>query len=297
MREAEGWRDVGHVRSTSSAEVRRVLRSLNATHAIKGSKGTAMRIRRLVLMPLLIGFVTSLLAVHQTASHGDKSHSWGYEGTYGPAHWGDLEPDYSACKVGRRQSPIDIRGAKLSSLPAIQFDYKASPLKIINNGHTIQINYAPGSFISFGGDRYELRQFHFHHPSEERVAGKRYDMVIHMVHADGAGHLAVVAVLLRAGNASPEIQELWDNMPKTEGKEYSPPGLEINATSLLPASLGYYTFQGSLTTPPCSEGVTWYVLKTPIEASREEIAAFSRIYRDNSRPIQPTNGRLIEESR
>ena len=223
-------------------------------------------------------------------------HHWSYDGDEGPTHWGDLKPDYSVCKLGQRQSPIDIRDAKKASLPPIQFNYKPSPLKIINNGHTIQINYAPGSFITVGEKRYELRQFHFHHPSEEHVNGKAYDMVVHLVHADSEGQLAVVAVLLRSASTNPLIQRLWENLPRTEGKEESITGVEVNAAELLPKSLGYYTFEGSLTTPPCSEGVTWFVLNTPAEVSADQVAAFAKLYPHNARPTQPSNGRSISAS-
>jgi len=224
------------------------------------------------------------------------AHEWSYEGAEGPKHWGDLKPDYQTCKVGQRQSPIDIRDAKKTGLPPIQFDYKPSPLKIINNGHTIQINYAPGSFITVSDKRYELRQFHFHHPSEEHINSKPYDMVVHLVHADSDGHLAVVAVLLKKGSANPVIQKLWDNLPQAEGKEQELPNVEVNAAALLPEPLGYYTFDGSLTTPPCTEGVTWYVLKTPLEVSAGQIETFAKLYPHNARPIQPLDGRAIAES-
>jgi carbonic anhydrase len=223
-------------------------------------------------------------------------HGWTYVGEEGPKHWGDLKPDYKTCKLGQQQSPIDIRDAKKSELPPIQFDYKPSPLKIINNGHTIQVNYAPGSTITVGDKHYELKQFHFHHPSEEHINGKAYDMVIHLVHADSEGHLAVVAVLLKKGSVNPAIQKLWDNLPAVEGKEQAPAGVEINAAALLPQPLGYYTFAGSLTTPPCSEGVTWLVLKSPEEISAGQIEAFAKLYPHNARPIQPLNGRPVEQS-
>jgi carbonic anhydrase len=224
------------------------------------------------------------------------AHQWSYGGDEGPAHWGDLEPEYADCKLGQHQSPIDIRGAKSERLPTIQVDYKPSPLKIINNGHTIQINYEPGSFITVSGARYQLRQFHFHHPSEEKINGKQYDMVIHFVHADDKGRLAVIAVLVNQGTANPAIQKLWENMPKTDGKEKAVAGVEINAASLLPESRGYYTFDGSLTTPPCSEGVTWFVLKTPFEISADQVESFARLYPNNARPTQARNDRLIRES-
>jgi len=238
--------------------------------------------------------LAACFAVAQKAN--PPASEWSYEGEAGPQHWGDLKPDYKICKFGQRQSPIDIRDAKKTGLPPIQFDYRPSPLKIINNGHSIEIDYAPGSFITVGDKRYELRQFHFHHPSEEHINGKPFDMVVHLVHSDSEGHLAVVAVLVKKGSANPVIQKLWDDLPQAEGQEQEPPDVEVNAASLLPQPLGYYTFDGSLTTPPCSEGVTWYVLKAPQEISAGQIETFTKLYPHNARPIQPSNGRAIAES-
>jgi carbonic anhydrase len=252
-----------------------------------------MKSLAVAFLTLSLVVVASLASAQETQPHG---HAWSYEGEEGPTHWGNLKPDYVTCKLGKLQSPIDIRDAKKATLPSIQFNYKPSPLKIINNGHTVQINYAPGSFMTVGDKRYELRQFHFHHPSEEQVNGKAYDMVIHLVHADTEGHLAVVAVLVKSGSANPLIRRLWENLPKLEGKEESASGVEVNAAELLPKSLGYYTFAGSLTTPPCSEGVTWFVLQTPIEVSADQVAAFAKLYPHNARPTQPSNGRSISAS-
>ena len=164
------------------------------------------------------------------------------------------------------QSPIDIRDgvAKKGALPVIAFDYKPSPLTIIDNGHTVQVDYAPGSFITVQGKRYELVQFHFHKPSEEKINGKSADMVAHLVHKDADGNLAVVAVLLKTGQPNKLVETLWKNLPPTKEKETTVAGVQVNATDLLPPNkAAYYTFTGSLTTPPCSEGVTWFVLKSP----------------------------------
>ena len=239
------------------------------------------------------------LSMAFAAGQEPKPHAggWSYTGPNGPEHWGALEPDFAECKLGQHQSPIDIRDARQQSLPPIQFAYKTSPLKITNNGHTVQISYAPGSFIVVGGKQYELRQFHFHHPSEEHIQGKPYDMVIHLVHADSEGHLAVVAVLVKQGKANAALQKLWDHLPAAEGEEESPAGVEVNAAGLLPENLSYYTFTGSLTTPPCSESVTWFVLKTPLEVSPAEVEAFAKLYPHNARPIQPLNGRPVLESK
>jgi carbonic anhydrase len=223
-------------------------------------------------------------------------HHWSYAGETGPAHWAAMEADYGSCGVGKTQSPIDIRDsvARKAALPAIDFDYKPSPLKIIDNGHTVQVDYAPGSFITVQGKRYELVQFHFHKPSEEKINGKNSDMVAHLVHKSADGNLAVVAVLLKAGQSNRLVETLWRNLPSKKESETAVAGVEINAADLLPANrAAYYTFTGSLTTPPCSEGVTWYVLKSPTPVSNAEVARFARLYPMNARPTQPLNGREI----
>jgi carbonic anhydrase len=218
---------------------------------------------------------------------------WGYEGKGGPANWSKLDPANAICAAGKRQSPIDIKGEKISALPALQFNYNSAPLNVIDNGHTIQVNYAVGSTLSVGGKIYTLKQFHFHHPSEEHVNGNAYDMVAHLVHADTDGRLAVVAVFFKTGQANSLIEQVWKNIPAEKDKAVEVPGKILNANNLLPFDLGYYTFSGSLTTPPCSEDVTWFVLKTATSLSPSQLAAFAKLYPDNARPIQPTNGREI----
>lgn len=244
---------------------------------------------------LAAALATTWLAPPIAAQHASHSH-WAYEGEGGPTHWGTLEPSYKSCAAGKEQSPIDIRDAKATGLPAITFSYRPTPLKLIDNGHTIQVTYAPGSFIIVGGQRYELQQFHFHHPAEEKVSGRSYPMVAHLVHRNAAGQLAVVAVLLTKGAANPLIAKLWQYLPAERGKEVTAPSATVDATQLLPAARGYYTFSGSLTTPPCSEGVTWFVLKTPTEVSGGEVLSFARKYPHNARPVQPLNGRVIRQS-
>ena len=225
-------------------------------------------------------------------------HIWSYGGgSLGPNHWGDLKPEFATCKDGHRQSPIDIRTPQLADLPAIDFDYKPSPLHIVDNGHTIMIHYAPGSFIRVGGKRYELKQFHFHRPSEERINGQSFEMVVHLVHADADGNLAVVAVLLTKGSDNSLIHKLWNDLPQEKDKEAALDKVQIDLTQLLPANRGYYTFQGSLTTPPCSENVTWFVLKHPVTISDAEIVRFSNLYSNDARPTQPLNGRVVLESK
>jgi carbonic anhydrase len=222
---------------------------------------------------------------------------WTYIGPQDPEHWGTLDPAFAACSNGRHQSPIDIKDAKKADLPALRLDYNSVPLSIIDNGHTVMISYAPGSTLTVGDKLYKLTQFHFHHPSEENINGKKFDMVAHLVHADAEGHLAVVAVLFEKGAANPLLETLWKNIPAEKGKAVAVSSMSVNVKDLLPADFGYYTFSGSLTTPPCTEGVTWYVLKTPSSLSPQQLVSFAKLYPANNRPIQPTYQREILETK
>ena len=254
------------------------------------------------LRPSLLSIWPSLLlmfSIFGTApsmaqqGHTDEPHSWTYSGEAGPEHWADLSPEFATCGSGKMQSPVDITGARLARLPEIRFSYAPSRLAVIDNGHSIQVNYAPGSTISVEGRTYELVQFHFHHPSEEKIDGKAFDMVVHLVHRNGAGQLAVVAVLLTSGASNQLIETIWKNLPREKGKEVKSSAVKLNAADLLPANRAYYTLQGSLTTPPCTEGVTWYVLQTAVPISQSQIDAFAAIYPLNARPLQPLNGRTV----
>jgi carbonic anhydrase len=174
-----------------------------------------------------------------------KTH-WTYEGATGAEHWSELDADYVACNTGKEQSPIDIRNAQKAKLPAIRFEYKSGPLKyLINNGYTIRVNYhdgpGTGNFLVVGDRRYQLRQFHFHRPSEEYIHGKPYDMVVHLMHQATDGKVAAVAVLLKAGSANAAIQQLWEHMPKTEGREEEIAGVEVNPAGLLPPTIPLIT--------------------------------------------------------
>ena len=218
--------------------------------------------------------------------------SWTYDGHGGPAEWAELDPAFATCELGKLQSPIDIRGAKAAALPPIRFDYRAGKPSIVDNGHTIQVNLAPGSAIEVGSERYEMRQFHFHKPSEEKIDGQAHDMVVHLVHRDAAGNLAVVAVLLDRGGENPLLAALWQHLPKTKAQEVRL-DLDLDTTALLPAERGYYTFLGSLTTPPCSENVRWFVLKRPTTLGESQLATFGKLYESNARPVQPLHDREI----
>jgi carbonic anhydrase len=206
-----------------------------------------------------------------------------------------MKPEFAKCSTGARQSPIDIRDGIKVNLDPVQFDYKPSGFRVIDNGHTVQVNVGQGNSIEVMGRRYELVQFHFHRPSEERIDGRQFDMVAHLVHKDIDGRLAVVAVLLDRGSAQPLVQTIWNNLPLEKGEEVAARST-IDLNDLLPAERNYFTYMGSLTTPPCSEGVLWMVMKQPVQLSAEQIGIFARLYPMNARPIQSVAGRLIKES-
>src|SRR5215467_14661514 len=209
---------------------------------------TTLRVERLAILSAAIAAV-ALVAGNARAQQHAGAH-WTYAGKDGPDHWGELDKAFSACQAGHHQSPIDIRGAKPSDLPPIQFAYQRAPLHIVNNGHSIQVNYAPGSFITVGDKKYQLTQFHFHHPSEERINGKGFEMVAHLVHTEPNGALAVVAVLLNPGPANPVVTTLWQHLLTHEGPEQKLDDVQIDVSGLLPQDRSYYTFSGLLTTPP-----------------------------------------------
>ncbi|HKI25836.1 MAG TPA: carbonic anhydrase family protein [Candidatus Sulfotelmatobacter sp.] len=255
--------------------------------------------RRIWMIPSILVAVAILLP---SGPHAQWKTRWSYEGITGVDHWGDLDPEYAACKAGREQSPIDIRNAEKADLPALRFEYHSEPLKyLINNGYTIRVNYhdaaGSGNFLVAGDRRYQLTQFHFHRPSEEYVEGRPYAMVLHLMHQSVDGKIAGVAVLLQVGKANAAIQKIWDHMPMTEGGEKEISGVEVNPAAMLPRDTSYYTYMGSLTAPPCTEGVTWFLLKTPVDISAEQISAFAKLYPHDVRPLQPLNGRVVKESR
>jgi carbonic anhydrase len=239
---------------------------------------------------------TAAETVHGAADvrHGAAPH-WSYEGTTGPEHWGELQADFKVCQLGLVQTPIDLTGGVTGDLGAVTLDYKPLPLRIVNNGHTIQVNAEPGCSCVIGGIRYELLQFHFHHPSEHLLSGKRLDLEVHLVHRSAAGDLAVIGVLVRPGEKNPALQQVFDAMPPKEGPETRPAGA-IDPLALLPGKVDYFRYMGSLTTPPCSEGLTWTVFRDSIEASPEQIKQFAALFANNARPVQRRNGRFLIES-
>jgi len=224
------------------------------------------------------------------AKKDDKAHAvqWGYEGDKGPEHWGDAFP---VCGKGKKQSPLNIIGPFEKSKETLSVDYKEGPLKMLNNGHTIQVNIEPGSSLKIGKESFDLLQFHFHRPSEEQVEGKNASMVAHFVHKSKEGKLAVIGVLLNEGKDSAAIKTLWANLPPKEGEEFLPAKVTFNPASMLPKEMGFYNYEGSLTTPPCTEGVQFYILKTSVDISKQQLAKFP--FKLNARPVQALNGRKI----
>lgn len=238
-------------------------------------------------------FTIILISFASFASAKDNSRPWNYEEVN---HWGDVA-EFATCKVGKEQSPINIvtKSVKKSNLAPLDIQYETSKAEIVNNSHTIQVNLAAAGFANLKGKQYKLVQFHFHTPSEEKINGKNYPLVTHLVHKDDAGNLGVIALLGKEGKENVALKNVFANLPKTEGKLDLADN--INAYEFLPKSLTYYSFNGSLTTPPCSEGVAWHVVREPIELSKAQIESFKAIFKINARPIQPLHGRIVEVSK
>lgn len=221
---------------------------------------------------------------------------WGYKGAGGPKNWGSLKPAYKTCSAGRNQSPVNIEIAEPARLAPLNIHYKVSLIEMVNNGHTVQANYGKGSYITLGDERYDLVQFHFHTPSEHKVAGRSFPMEIHFVHRNNRGQLAVLGVLAAFGDYNLAARELWDRLPARAHSKSADTRSLINARDLLPDSTRYFRYNGSLTTPPCSENVTWMVLQTPVRFSEAQIAKLYRIIGMNARPAQARNSRYLLQS-
>ena len=255
---------------------------------------------RTPLLRLTAGLVAMLLAL--TGARAEEGHGphWSYAGATGPEHWAEEDAAFAACGTGpgRHQSPINIDGAARQELPPIEFDYRPSPLKVTDTGHSFQVNVAPGSGgITIAGEHYDLVQFHFHRPSEETFQGHHYSMVAHLVHKNAKGELAVVAVQIRKGQENAFLKPIFDNFPAKGTQEQTVAGASVDLGRFVPAKLGYYTYEGSLTTPPCSEGVRWFELKSAVEASAAQLQEFAVRYPHNARPTQALNGRSVAQSK
>ncbi|WP_353573172.1 carbonic anhydrase family protein [Candidatus Albibeggiatoa sp. nov. BB20] len=217
---------------------------------------------------------------------------WAYSGATGPEHWADVNPSYHSCREGKNQSPVNLTNFVEADLPVLTFQYQTQAKEMLHNGHTIRINMAEGSQLGVDGLTLSVKQFHFHSPSENQINGESFPMEAHIVHGDGKGNFAVIGVMFREGEANPTLESLWANMPTHSG-EYR--GLEtVDLSSLLPENRDYYRFTGSLTTPPCFEGLRWLVMKNPITASKAQIEQFQKVMgHANNRPIQPINARVV----
>jgi carbonic anhydrase len=242
----------------------------------------------------MLAVLVSAMGIARAQDRAAAPH-WAYEGHGDPAHWADLDQANSACKLSKEQSPIDIeeRNARKAPLSALEFNYAAAGAEVINNGHTVQVNLPAGNALKAGDDVAQLLQFHFHTPSEEKINGVNYPMVAHFVHKSADGKLSVVAVLFKEGHENKTLAPVFAALPA----EGHPTRLaSFNPADVLPANHAYFKFMGSLTTPPCSDGVRWQVLRQPVELSPQQIAAFHQLYKMNARPVQPLNGRTVEVS-
>lgn len=246
---------------------------------------------------LISAVVSTIFAAGVQAGSEHHTH-WGYSGSQGPEKWSTLSEENKECGIGTRQSPIDIDEGKSvkTGLETITFNYSPVNPEILNNGHTVQLNYTPGSYIEVGGVRYDLLQFHFHSPSENTVSGRPYDMEMHLVHKSKLGKLAVVGIFIKQGQENLVLKTAWSNMPAKAGGHQVLPGAKLNAADLLPSNKAYSHFKGSLTTPPCSEGVNWFVMKNPIELSKQQVATFIKVIGNNARPVQTLNDRFVLSS-
>ena len=245
-------------------------------------------------MLLLISACTPVEA--PTSTQPSSTAHWTYEGEEGPSHWGDLDPAYEMCGTGKNQSPIDIASPGEEDLANIVFHYQPSEVNILNNGHTVQVNYDTGSYIELDGIRYDIAQFHYHAPSEHEIDGKSFPAELHLVHRSADGKLAVVGLLLQEGAANATFDPFINNLPP-ETSDVKDAGARINAMDFLPGIQTTYRYSGSLTTPPCSEGVSWLVMTTPVELSSAQLSQLEGLFEGNNRPVQPLNDRsLIEDN-
>jgi carbonic anhydrase len=249
---------------------------------------------RIVSATVMTLILVGLAGVAAAQEDGAGSGHWSYEGVTGPTSWGSLEPDFATCAEGTSQSPVDIPGDAPVNPDDVIYDYRDTAVTIANNGHAIQVDHDQGSSARIDGTDYALRQFHFHSPIEHAFAGENKAMEMHLVHADLDGDLAVIGVLLVEGAMNPAFDPIFENMPVEEGEPVTVEGVFVDMDDLLPEDRSYYGYEGSLTTPPCTEGVLWHMLARPVAVSADQLATVRAIYDGNNRPVQPMNDREFQ---
>ena len=264
---------------------------------------------------LLALTILPVMSLHASTESGGHAVHWGYTGSAGPTRWGGISNEFALCGSGKRQSPVDIQSEKPAALYPLRFQYQSVPLQVINNGHTLQANYDTANgeeIVNIGGKLYpvhtnptynstlmlgdvpyKLLQFHFHTPSEHAREGERYAMEVHLVHKNASGNLAVIGVLLKRGRQNPTLQKILDNVSGSINEVNAVQGISVNATDLLPRNHQVFHYSGSLTTPPCSENVNWFVMKTPMEVSDKQVVRFAKLIGKNARPLQAMHWRSI----
>lgn len=245
----------------------------------------------MTLRRISAALLATLLATGPALAEHHKS--FGYGPANGPETWGRLADKYALCEKGDMQSPIDLAGANAIGNVALAVDYEAGPLTVSNKGLTVQADFAPGSAMTSGGMTFNLIQIHFHTPSEHAISGKRYPLTGHFVHATEDGKLGVLGVMFEEGDANPELAKILAAVPNEKSEPATITGQSIDPNGMLPADRSIYRYMGSLTTPPCSEGVNWHVLREPITASEDQIEAFEELMGDSARPVRAFNNRLV----
>ena len=251
---------------------------------------------KVYLFPLFVSFgliSSAYLWPSQDDEHSPEGEpAFNYSGNSGPEYWGDLDPSFDPCGSGQNQSPINIECAREVDLPNIEFNYQLSKINLVNNGSTVQANFDQGSCIDIEGEKFELQQLHFHAPSEHKFKGESFPVELHLVHNNKAHQLAVIGIMLVEGIKSAPINSILKRLPAESGAEIEIEEL-FNAADLLPVIKTTYRYSGSLTTPPCTEGVRWFVMTQPVEISAQQITAFEQVYYGNNRPLQPLNNREV----
>lgn len=259
-----------------------------------------LRLGRRQALRALVGAATAVAcpvcrALAEEAPPAHAGSHWSYDGAAGPEAWGELSADFKVCSLGLEQTPIDLKESVRAETGAVEPSFKPMPLTILNNGHTIQVNCAPGSRTIISGRPFELLQFHFHHPSEHLLSGRATEMELHFVHKSPEGQLAVLGVFIRQGQENAALAPVWAAMPREAGEPIKVDA-SVDASALLPANRQYFRYKGSLTTPPCSEGVLWTIFRDSIEASADQIRRFAELFPGNARPVKPLNSRFLLES-